>query len=52
MQAESESGNRTEIPFPEEFGEGVNIRITGSNIDAFRYLNLLQAAADAVGIGP
>lgn len=40
----------TEIPVPEGFGEGVNVRISGSNIEFTEYLPLLQQAAAAVGI--
>lgn len=35
---------------PEGFGEGVNIRISGSNIHFSRYLDLTRRALDAVGI--
>ena len=52
MEAESDDGTRTDIPVPDEFGEGVNVRITGSNIDAVRYGDLFRAAADAVGVAP
>lgn len=35
---------------PDGFGEGINVRVQGSNIEFKRYADLLQAAADAVGI--
>jgi len=52
MEGERDDGSRVEIPVPEEFGEGVNVRLTGSNIAFDRYLPLLQKAARAVGIAP
>ena len=44
------SKNGTKVPVPEGFGEGVNVRVTGSNIEFTEYLPLLQRAATAVGI--
>ncbi|WP_240137466.1 MarR family transcriptional regulator [Salinigranum salinum] len=44
----SKGGSR--VPVPEGFGEGVNVRVSGSNIEFKRYLPLLQCAAEAVGI--
>ncbi|MHB9288108.1 MarR family transcriptional regulator [Halobacteriales archaeon Cl-PHB] len=50
MEGERDDGTRVEIPVPDGFGEGVNVRIKGSNIDFARYLPLLQRAAGALGI--
>jgi len=50
MEAERDDGSRIEIPVPDGFGEGINVRLKGSNVDAKRYLPLLRAAAEAVGI--
>jgi len=50
MQGERDDGARVEIPVPDGFGEGVNVRLKGSNIDFARYLPLLQRAAGALGI--
>ena len=49
MEGERDDGSRVEIPVPEEFGEGVNVRLTGSNIAFDRYHSLLQKAVRAVG---
>lgn len=50
MQGERDDGSRIEIPVPDGFGEGVNIRVKGSNIDFHRYPLLLQRAAIEVGV--
>lgn len=47
-QMKSKKG--TKVPVPEGFGEGVNVRVSGSNIEFERYQSLLQRAAEAVGI--
>ncbi|WEL27342.1 DUF7845 domain-containing protein [Haloferax volcanii] len=46
------SKNGGEIPVPEGFGEGVNLRISGANIEFEEYLSLLRCAASSVGIQP
>jgi len=50
MQVEKSDGTRFEMDVPDEMDEGVNVRIQGSNINAFRYAKLLKRAAEAVGI--
>jgi hypothetical protein len=50
MQYESDDGSRGEVSQPDDFGEGINVRLSGSNIEFMRYLRLLQEAAEAVGI--
>ena len=50
MQGERDDGSRVEIPVPEGFGEGVNVRVKGSNISFDRYPDLFQIAAAALGI--
>jgi len=45
---ESKSGKK--IPVPEGFGEGVNLRVSGSNIEFSDYLFLTRRAFDAVDI--
>lgn len=50
MEAESDDGDRTEITVPEGFKEGVNVKVSGSNIEFGRYQTLLRLAAQAVGI--
>jgi hypothetical protein len=44
----SKSG--TEIPVPDGFGEGINVRVSGSNIEFDEYQPLLQRAFGAVDI--
>ena len=44
------SKNGGEVPVPEGFGEGVNVRVDGSNIEFDEYLPLLQRAAESVDI--
>jgi hypothetical protein len=41
MEAES-GGKTTEVPVPDGLGEGVNVRISGSNIELARYEYLLR----------
>jgi hypothetical protein len=50
MQGERDDGSRVEIPVPDGFGEGVNVRVKGSNITFARYPELLQRAAIEVGV--
>lgn len=44
------STNGKSLSPPEGFGEGVNVRVQGSNIEFERYPDLLRAAAESVGI--
>ena len=44
----SKSGGK--VPVPEGFGEGINVRVDGSNIEFEEYLPLFQRAAEAVDI--
>ncbi len=46
----SQSGE--EIPVPDGFGEGVNLRVSGANIEFADYLVLIQRAFGAVDIRP
>jgi hypothetical protein len=48
MAVEDDYGDRDELHVP--FVEGVNVRITGSNIEFARYLPLLQQAARSLNI--
>jgi hypothetical protein len=48
MEVENEYGAEQELSVP--FDEGVNVRITGSNIEFGQYINLLQQAARSIGI--
>lgn len=50
MEGEREDGSRVEIPVPDGFGEGVNVRVKGSNIAFERYPDLLRVAASTLGI--
>jgi hypothetical protein len=50
MQGERDDGTRVEIPVPDGFEEGVNVRVQGANIAFDRYPRLLQQAALALGI--
>ena len=50
MEAEDDDGERFEINVPEGVIEAVNVKLSGSNIRFDRYQELLQSAADAVGI--
>jgi hypothetical protein len=50
MEAERNDGSRVELPVPEAFGEGVNVRVQGSNIAFDRYTDLLRIAASTLGI--
>ncbi|KZX47069.1 MarR family transcriptional regulator [Haloarcula sp. K1] len=50
MQGERDDGSRIEIPVPDGFGEGVNVRVKGSNIEFHRYPELLQRAAIEIGV--
>lgn len=50
MQGEKKNGEHVEIPVPDGFHEGVNVRVQGSNIEFERYPALLQLAADALDV--
>lgn len=50
QQAEKKGGRRVSIPVPDGFGDGVNVRIQGSNIEFDEYQILLQRAAESVGV--
>jgi hypothetical protein len=50
MQAEKNDGTRVDINVPEGFKEGINVRLSGSNIRFDRYHPLLQQAFEAVGV--
>lgn len=50
MEGERADGSRVEIPVPDGFLEGINVRVQGANIDFGRYLPLLQLAADALDV--
>jgi hypothetical protein len=50
MRGRRDDGTTVKIPVPDGFGEGVNVRVKGSNIDFRRYTDLLQRAAGVLGI--
>jgi len=50
MEGEKNDGSTVEIPVPEGFGEGVNVKVQGSNIEFERYERLVCLGFDAVGI--
>jgi len=50
MKGEKGDGTQVEIPVPDGFGEGVNVRVKGSNIAFERYPKLLRRAAGVLGI--
>ncbi|MDL0145851.1 MarR family transcriptional regulator [Halobacterium salinarum] len=50
MEGEKQNGQHVEIPVPDGFHEGVNVRVQGANIEFERYLVLLQLAADALDV--
>jgi predicted transcriptional regulator len=50
MQGERDDGTRVDIPVPDGFDEGVNVRIKGSNIEFDRYPELLRRAAIEIGV--
>jgi len=45
-----QSVNGNDISPPKGFGDGVNVRISGSNIHFGRYLDLTQSAFESVGV--
>lgn len=50
MQGERDDGTRVDIPVPDGFEEGVNVRVKGSNIQFDRYPELLRRGAIEVGV--
>lgn len=50
MEAERSDGKTIEISIPDGLGEGINIRVNGSDIEFTRYESLLRKAAGTVGI--
>lgn len=50
MKGERDDGNHVDIPVPDGFREGVNVRVKGSNIAFDRYVTLLRLAATRLGI--
>ena len=48
MEVENARGQRRTLDIP--IREGINVKISGSNIDIFRYQELLRSAAEAVEI--
>jgi hypothetical protein len=50
MEGEKSDGSSVKIPVPEGIGEGVNVRVSGSNIDFSRYQDLFRLAATCLGI--
>lgn len=52
MEGVNKDGSTSDIPVPEEIGEGVNVRVQGSNIEFSRYPELLRDAAEAVNVNP
>lgn len=52
MQGQTRTGDVVDIPVPKDFGEGVNVRIQGSNIEFDRYQDLLAFGLSAISINP
>lgn len=50
MKGERSDGSTVDIPVPEGFGEGINVRVNGSNIEFDRYTDLLRLACLSLGI--
>lgn len=50
MKGLNDSGSLNEIQVSKDFGEGVNVRVSGSNIEFSRYSNLVALAFSAVGV--
>jgi len=50
MRVEQSNGSRRKLDVP--FREGVNVVLSGSNVDAQRYQPLLRGAATALGLNP
>ncbi len=52
MQVERNDGSRQQLQIPDSIREGVNVRLSGSNVDIFRYQSLLRSAALALDLNP
>lgn len=52
MEVESADGTRRTLDLPDGIDEGMNVRLSGSNIDATRYQPILRAAAGALDLNP
>ena len=50
MKGERNDGRTVEIPVPDGFGEGINVRVKGSNIAFERYEQLLKLSMTHLGI--
>lgn len=50
MKVEHDDGSTSELDVPPNLTEGVNVRVSGANVEFARYLTLLQRAAAALGI--
>ena len=50
MKAEKNDGRIVEFSVPEEIEEGINVKVTGSNIAFDRYHELLKAAVKTLDI--
>ncbi len=50
MEVEKNDGTRKTFSTPDGLGDAVNVRLSGSNIAFERYISLLRAAAESVGI--
>lgn len=50
MKGLKKNGLLSHIPVPHDFGEGVNVRVDGSNIEFTRYSNLIALGFGAVGV--
>lgn len=52
QKAEKTNGDLTDIPTPDSLGDGLNVRVSGANIDPRRYFPLLRHAVTAFGVNP
>jgi hypothetical protein len=50
MEGEKRDGSRTTISIPDALEEGMNVRVTGSNIAFGRYHHLIRVALENLGI--
>jgi hypothetical protein len=50
MEVDPNDGDPYELSIPDEIEEGINVRLSGSNVDAGRYRMLLADAAAALGL--
>lgn len=51
MEVEKTGEMKQELSIPEGFQEGMNLRVSGSNIEFNAYQPLVRRALDAVGVG-